>query len=124
MTTINNTISGIQANELCAFGTEVLLALGVPPMILGLPGDNTYSNFQEANRAFYQLTVLPLVKKTTSALSTWLSDARGMDVRIEPSLDAVPALSTEREALWKRISEADFLTEAEKRAALGLPPLE
>ena len=31
---------------------EIALAFGVPPMILGLPGDNTYSNFQEANRAF------------------------------------------------------------------------
>ena len=36
------------------------LAFGVPPMLLGIPGDNTYANYQEANRAFYRLTVLPL----------------------------------------------------------------
>ncbi len=31
---------------------EIALAFGVPPMLLGIPGDNTYSNYQEANRAF------------------------------------------------------------------------
>ena len=36
---------------------------GVPPMLLGIPGDNTYANYQEANRAFYRLTVLPLAER-------------------------------------------------------------
>lgn len=102
---------------------EIALAFGVPPMILGLPGDNTYSNFQEANRAFYRQTVLPLVKKTANAIGCWLSEVPSLDVRIEPDLDAIPALSSEREALWKRVTAADFLTEAEKRALLGLPPV-
>ena len=31
---------------------EIALALGVPPMLLGIPGDNTFSNYQEANRTF------------------------------------------------------------------------
>ena len=102
---------------------EIALAFGVPPMILGLPGDNTYSNYQEANRAFYRQTVLPLVRKTANALSCWLSESRGLSVRIEPDLDAVPALAPERDALWKRVTDAEFLSEAEKRALLGLPPL-
>ena len=102
---------------------EIALAFGVPPMILGLPGDNTYANYQEANRAFYRQTVLPLVKKTANALACWLSEARGLDVQIEPDLDAVPALASERDALWKRVADAEFLTDAEKRALLGLPPL-
>ena len=33
---------------------EIALAFGVPPMLLGIPGDATYANYQEANRAFYQ----------------------------------------------------------------------
>ncbi|MEZ5874510.1 MAG: phage portal protein [Hyphomicrobiales bacterium] len=37
------------------------LALGVPPMLLGIPGDNTYSNYAEANCSFWRQTVLPLV---------------------------------------------------------------
>ncbi len=31
---------------------DIALAFGVPPMLLGIPGDNTYANYREANRAF------------------------------------------------------------------------
>jgi phage portal protein BeeE len=51
--------------------------LGVPPMLLGIPGDNTYSNYQEAQRAFWRSTVLPLVARMTKAFSGWLAPAYG-----------------------------------------------
>jgi HK97 family phage portal protein len=35
---------------------EIALAFGVPPLLLGLPGDNTFANYQEANRAFWRQT--------------------------------------------------------------------
>ncbi|MEL7467474.1 MAG: phage portal protein [Pseudomonadota bacterium] len=105
-----------------AAAREIALAFGVPPMLLGLPGDNTYSNYQEANRAFYRQTILPLVTKTLSAIACWLSESRAVDIKLEPDLDAVPALSVEREALWKRVSDAAFLTDREKRSLLGLAP--
>jgi len=100
---------------------EVALAFGVPPMLLGLPGDNTYANYQEANRAFYRLTVLPLVGKVMGALSSWLSGRYSSDLRLSADLDGVPALAHEREVHWKRIAAADFLTDTEKRVMLGLP---
>ncbi|MEM7743101.1 MAG: phage portal protein [Pseudomonadota bacterium] len=105
-----------------AAAREIAMAFGVPPMLLGLPGDNTYANYQEANRAFYRQTVLPLVRKTGAALAGWLCHATGTRLAIEPDLDQIPALGPEREALWKRVSEAEFLDEAEKRALLGLAP--
>ena len=43
-------------------------------------------------------------------------------VRIAPDPDQVPALAAEREAQWRRVSEAEFLSDAEKRQLLGLPP--
>ncbi len=100
---------------------EVALAFGVPPMLLGLPGDNTYANYQEANRAFYRLTVLPLVGKVMGALSGWLSGQYSTALTLSADLDGVPALAHEREVHWKRIAMADFLTNAEKRVMLGLP---
>lgn len=103
---------------------EIALAFGVPPMLLGLPGDNTYSNYQEANRAFYRLTVLPLVHKAAAAVSGWLSDWYDESLALKPDLDNVPALSSEREALWGRVAAADFLSGDEKRALLGLPKME
>jgi HK97 family phage portal protein len=100
---------------------EIALAFGVPPMLLGIPGDATYSNYQEANRAFYRLTVLPLAQRVTAAVSHWLSEHAGDEVELRPDLDQVPALAAERDAQWKRVADADFLTNAEKRALLGLP---
>ena len=102
---------------------EVALAFGVPPMLLGLPGDATYANYQEANRAFYRLTVLPLVGKTLAALTGWLGPLFGEGLVLKPDLDGIPALAAEREAQWRAVAGAEFLTQAEKRQMLGLPAL-
>ncbi|MCJ7873750.1 phage portal protein [Marinovum sp. 2_MG-2023] len=104
-----------------AAAREIALAFGVPPMLLGIPGDATYANYQEANRAFYRLTVLPLAERVTAALGAWLAGFAGEAVELKPDLDQVPALATEREAQWSRVSAADFLSTAEKRRILGLP---
>jgi hypothetical protein len=114
-------------------------------MLLAIPGDNTYSNYQEATRTFWRQTVLPLVNRTAKALSAWLAPAfsdasptnaasstnpalslskRGTALDLRPDLDAIEALSTEREALWSRIDKATFLTANEKRSAVGYGPLE
>jgi HK97 family phage portal protein len=102
-----------------AAAREIALAFGVPPLLLGLPGDNTHANYAEANRAFYRQTVIPLAKRTSEALAQWLTPVFGGDARLEPDLDAIEALSAERESLWRRVSAADFLTEDEKRDAVG-----
>ncbi|MGB3555859.1 MAG: phage portal protein [Jannaschia sp.] len=106
-----------------AAAREIATAFGVPPMMLGIPGDATYANYVEANRAFYRLTVLPLVGKVAEALSYWLSTHAGEALRIEADRDRVPALQAERDAEWTRIANAEFLTAEEKRRMLGLPPL-
>lgn len=97
---------------------DIALAFGAPPMLLGIPGDNTYSNYREANLAFYKQTVLPLVKKTAAALTNWLGP-KFAGARIECDLAGVEALAAERESEWARISRADFLSDDEKRHALG-----
>lgn len=102
---------------------EIALAFGVPPMLLGIQGDATYANYQEANRAFFRLTVLPLATRVASALSHWLSGFSGEVLELKPDLDQVSALAAERDAQWSRVASADFLTQAEKRAILGLPAL-
>jgi HK97 family phage portal protein len=107
-----------------AAAREIAIAFGVPPMLLGIPGDATYANYQEANRAFYRLTILPLATRVLSALANWLEDFTGEELELRPDVDQIPALAVEREAVWRRVSEAAFLTDAEKRNLLGLPSLE
>lgn len=102
---------------------EIALAFGVPPVLLGLPGDATYANYREANKALWAQAILPLAGKILEALSEglrpWFADlSLGVD------LDAIPALSEDRERLWAQVAAADFLTLNEKRQAIGLPEVD
>ncbi len=106
-----------------AAAREIAIAFGVPPMLLGIPGDAAYANYQEANRAFYRLTVLPLATRVAASVSQWLRRFDGEVAELKPDLDQVSALSGERDNQWKRVSNAAFLSDAEKRSLLGLPKL-
>lgn len=101
---------------------EIALAFGVPPQMLGIPGDNTYSNMKEARLAFWEQTVIPLIEEMASALNNWLVPMFNMSDELEISyeLNSIDALSPKREDLWKRISDADFLSAEEKREILKI----
>ncbi|MBV9955041.1 MAG: phage portal protein [Pseudolabrys sp.] len=107
-----------------AAAREIALAFGVPPMLLGIPGDATYSNYQEANRAFYRLGVLPLAQRIGAALTQWLAPVYGEDMRLAVDTDRIEALNADRAALWDRVTRAPFLTINEKRAATGYGAVE
>ena len=98
---------------------EIGLAFGVPPMLLGIPGDNTYANYAEANRTFWRQTVIPILGKVTDALEGFIGQQFGADLKLSFDLDQVEALSHDRDALWARVNAATFLTADEKRAAVG-----
>jgi HK97 family phage portal protein len=98
---------------------EIALAFGVPPMLLAIPGDNTYSNYQEANRVFWRGTVLPLANRIGAALTQWLAPSFGSGLALVVDADRIEALSADRAALWERVTKAPFLTVNEKRASVG-----
>jgi len=110
------------AGTKAAAAREIALAFGVPPMLLGLPGDNTYANYREANRALWRLAILPLADAILAALAQglrpWFADAA---LRVD--LDRVPALADERAALWAQVTGTDFLSAEEKRAMVGISAL-
>lgn len=98
---------------------EIALALGVPPTLIGLKGDSTYSNMKEANAAFYRNTILNLVNKFSDHLTAWLSSIYGESFRIVPDVEKIEALAVERQAVWDKVQTADFLTINEKRELTG-----
>jgi len=102
---------------------EIALAFGVPPQLLGIPGDNTYSNYQEANRAFHRQRILPLMDRICDGLSNWVQPSYP-NARIDYDVDQIDALSIEREAVWTRVKDANFITTDEKRDAVGYDPYE
>jgi HK97 family phage portal protein len=102
---------------------EIALAFGVPPMLLGIPGDNTFANYAEANRTFFRQTVLPLATRVGCSLAQWLSPQFGDGIRVVIDADRIDALAADRAALWQRVSNAAFLTLNEKREAVGYGPV-
>ena len=107
------------AGTKAAAAREIALAFGVPPMLLGMPGDATYANYKEANRALWRLAILPVAETILTGiaqgLSGWFDDASlGVD------LNRVPAMAEERAMLWRSVTAADFLTMEEKRQMVGL----
>ena len=97
---------------------EIALAFGVPPLVLGIPGDNTFSNYQEANRAFWRQTVIPLIARTQKSFAAWVRPAYG-PFTFDYNVDRIEALADERATEWSRVDSANFLTVDEKREALG-----
>lgn len=103
---------------------EIALAFGVPPQLLGINGDNTYSNMQEARLALWEETLIPLLDKLSDALGNWLSYCYQDEIIIDFDRDAISALTEKRENLWAKIAAANFMTVNEKRAFVGLDPIE
>jgi HK97 family phage portal protein len=101
-----------------AAAREVALAFGVPPMLLGLPGDSTHANYAEANVALWRLTILPLLGRILDGLSVHLR-LWWPGLKLAADLDLVPALWADRERLWRHVGDAAFLSEDEKREMLG-----
>jgi phage portal protein BeeE len=101
---------------------EIALALGVPPLLLGLPGDNTYANYAEANIALWRQTVKPLLRKITGRMTRWVQPLHRGAI-IAPDYDDAPIAETERAMAFERVNNATFLTIDEKREAVGYPEL-
>lgn len=107
-----------------AAARDIALAFGVPPQLLGIPGDNTYANYREARLALWEETVIPLLCHLRDAFNAWLTPQFEGDVRLDFDLDQVPALTLRRQKVWARLQAAGFLTLNEKRQAVGLDALE
>ena len=105
---------------------EIALAFGVPPQMMGVPDAQTYANYAEARQSLWEDTVIPLATDIAQELTNWLvpdfesAGVRGGDaLKLTLDLDDVPALAQKRAARFDRISNAAFLSDAEKREALG-----
>lgn len=102
---------------------DIALAFGVPPQLLGIAGDSTYSNLAEARLSLWEQTILPLQKRVLDELSMWLNPIFGSSIQLKIDMDSIPALTAKRDHLWQQVSNADFLSTAEKREILGFDPV-
>ena len=110
----------IESNNAAA--RNIALAFGVPPQLLGIPGDNTYSNYQEARLAFWEDTVLPMVKTIGADWSRWLGPMFG-GLELRPDFDHIPAIADKRATMFDMANNATFLTLDERRELAGFTPV-
>ena len=84
---------------------DIALAFGVPPVLVGLPGDATYSNAREAGRALTRQTVLPMGRRILQGLGAMIEDWLG-PVGLAIDTDLISELAEDRTRLprgcWQR----------------------
>lgn len=102
---------------------DVSLAFGVPPQLMGIPGDNTYSNYQEARLAFWEDTVIPQVERMADNWTRSLGEAFG-GLEIRADYDYVPAIAEKRRVLWDMADKSQDLTINERRELKGFEPID
>lgn len=102
---------------------DIAIAFNIPPQLLGISGDNTYSNMQEARLALWEENIIPLLDHLSDAFSSWLSHWYKEEIVVDFDRDSISALTEKRENLWGKIAGADFMTVNEKRAMVGLGPI-
>lgn len=100
---------------------DIALAFGVPPQLLGIPGDNTYANYAEARLAFWEDTALPLLSMIMDDWNAWLAGPLGVEIR--PDVDAIPAIAEKRLKMWEMANASTDLTINERRALKGYGPV-
>lgn len=102
---------------------DVSLALGVPPLLLNIPGDSTFNNYKEARLAFYEDTVIPLANLIRDELNAWLAPMFGDNLRLDYDWDKVPAIAEKRNQLWEMADRSEDLTINERRELKGFEPV-
>jgi len=101
---------------------DIAMALGMPAQMLGIPGDNTHRNMEEARLWLWEQTIIPILNFIIWEFNWWLTPLFGENLELVFDLDDVPALITRRHVLWDKVTKSDFLTINEKRKAVGFEP--
>ncbi|MBQ7524357.1 MAG: phage portal protein [Alphaproteobacteria bacterium] len=111
----------ISGKELAA--KEIALAFGVPNILVGSMSSATFANYKEARYNFWEETLIPLLNIVAGEFSNWLQTIFKTELKLWYDLDSIPALTIKREVEWRKINNADFLTQNEKREAFGYTPI-
>lgn len=100
---------------------DIALAFGVPGQLVGVSGDTTYANYEQARMAFYDNTAIPLAKIWAKALTRWLTPMyKGAEnFELRPDIDSIEALAPRRKEKWDMVTNCNFLTVNEKRIETG-----
>ena len=106
-------------NGLWANARLIALTHDVPPQLLGIPGDSTFANFEQAQLSFWENTVLPELESILEYLNGWLVPQYGEDLTLSYDEDSIRALEPRRQIMFDRAAKATWLKINEKRVMTG-----
>jgi HK97 family phage portal protein len=103
---------------------DIARAFRIPPILLNIGGDTTYSNQKEARLALWDDVIVPLTNDLCQELNENLVPRfRDQNLYLAPDYSKIPALEERRKEMWERADKSKDLTIDETRAMKGYPPL-
>ena len=97
----------------------------VPPILLNIGSDATFSNMAEARLALWDEAIIPMLNCYINELNSALMPRYpGGGAVLQLDTSGITALEPRREKQWTRAKEADFLTTNERREIVGYEPIE
>lgn len=99
---------------------DIALSFGVPSQLIGIPGDNTYSNMSEARLFLWEQTILPNIDIILSSLNNWLTPLFDSNIELFYDKNDIIPLSVRKENFWNIVNNSNFLTNEEKKKILNI----
>lgn len=96
----------------------------VPPQLVNIPGESTYSNYEQAEMSFWNDTVIPLLTSLLEDLNRWLSPLYKDGAFMWYDEESVTALEPLRRMKSERLNASSYLSINEKRYAMGFEAME
>jgi len=101
---------------------RICSAYGVPPQMIGIKGDSTFANYEQARLSFWEDTVIFYLELLQQELNHWLF--KDSEIYLEYDLNEVPVFIEKKIARLEKIDKMSFYTTNEKREAANLEPVE
>lgn len=106
---------------------KIATLYNTPPEMIGDSENKTYSNYQEARRAFYEDNIIPKTRWWRDELNYWLAPLFGESIYIDYDPESIEAIRENRSQLiTDRNSQLDrgIITRNEYRAEEGRDPVQ
>jgi HK97 family phage portal protein len=98
---------------------KISFGYGVPPQLIGIPGDSTFANFEQARLFFWEDTIMWYLNLFRNEYNNWMFGENPDELFLNYDLNDIPAFIERRNTTFKMANEATFLRVNEKRQMTG-----
>ncbi|MCP4152176.1 MAG: phage portal protein [bacterium] len=99
---------------------RIAFSFGVPPQLVGIVGDSTFANYQEARQSFWEDTAIFYLSLLKDQYNRWMF-GEDAEYFLDYETEEIPALATRRAAIWERAEKSSFLKVNQKLEMVGKP---